>query len=149
MDPYRLPRTVVPSRYELRLEPDLDARTFDGDETITVAVVEPTSEIVLNAAELTIREATATNDRGDTAQGTVAADEAAERCRIVFPTRLAAGAWKLRLAFTGIPEMIGHCMDAYEANGAATVHTLDDVRAVDRWARDFAARPTRGVQSNV
>lgn len=54
-----------------------------------------------------------------------------------------------QLAFTGIPEMIRRCMDAYEANGAAAVHTLDDVRAVDRWARDFTARPTRGVQSNV
>jgi 1-deoxy-D-xylulose-5-phosphate reductoisomerase len=54
-----------------------------------------------------------------------------------------------RLGFTGIPELIRQCMDAYERNGAAAVHTLDDVRAVDRWARDFAARAARGVQSKV
>jgi 1-deoxy-D-xylulose-5-phosphate reductoisomerase len=54
-----------------------------------------------------------------------------------------------QLAFTGIPALIGRCMDAYEANGVAPVHTLADVRAVDGWARDFAVRSTRGLQSNV
>ena len=28
--PYRLPRTVVPSRYDLTLEPDLDTGAFGG-----------------------------------------------------------------------------------------------------------------------
>ena len=53
-----------------------------------------------------------------------------------------------RIPFTGIPETIRLSMDAYEANGASAVHTLDDVRGVDRWARDFAARSTGGVQSS-
>ena len=43
-----------------------------------------------------------------------------------------------RLGFTGIPDVIEQAMDALRANGAAPVRTLDDVRAVDRWARDFA-----------
>jgi 1-deoxy-D-xylulose-5-phosphate reductoisomerase len=54
-----------------------------------------------------------------------------------------------QLGFTGIPDLIRRAMDAYEKNGAAAVHTLDDVRRVDEWARDFAARSTRRVQSNV
>ena len=54
MDPYRLPRTVVPSRYDLRLEPDLAAATFAGRVDIAVTVHEPVEEIVLNAAELRI-----------------------------------------------------------------------------------------------
>jgi 1-deoxy-D-xylulose-5-phosphate reductoisomerase len=54
-----------------------------------------------------------------------------------------------QLSFTGIPAVIGRCLDAYEANGTSPVHTLADVRAVDDWARDFAARSTRRVQSNV
>jgi 1-deoxy-D-xylulose-5-phosphate reductoisomerase len=52
-----------------------------------------------------------------------------------------------QIPFMGIPETIRLCMDAYEANGASAVHTLDDVRGVDRWARDFASRSTGGVQS--
>ena len=33
--------TVAPSRYDLRLEPDLDAATFRGEEVISVTVEEP------------------------------------------------------------------------------------------------------------
>src|SRR5438093_6157369 len=101
LDQHRLPRHVTPIRYELRLEPDLTTLTFTGDETIMLDVAEPTSEIVLNAVELAIGQATLANDRGDSRRGTPVVDEAAERCRITFPSRIAPGAWRLRLAFTG------------------------------------------------
>ena len=42
LDPYRLPRHVVPLRYDLRLEPDLTAARFAGQETITLMVHQPT-----------------------------------------------------------------------------------------------------------
>jgi len=51
---YRLPRTVVPRRYELVLEPDLEAGTFTGSESVEVEVREPVEEIVLNAADLDV-----------------------------------------------------------------------------------------------
>jgi len=50
VDPYRLPRTVVPSRYDLRLTPDLVTHTFAGEETIALDVAEPTAEVVLNTS---------------------------------------------------------------------------------------------------
>ncbi|MCE7883907.1 MAG: M1 family peptidase [Actinobacteria bacterium ATB1] len=59
-NPHRLPRVVVPERYELLLSPDLDAGTFTGSASIEVAVTEPVDEIVLNAAELTILEVSVT-----------------------------------------------------------------------------------------
>ena len=57
MDPYRLPRTVVPQRYDLRLDPDLAASTFTGEVTISVSVQESTQDIFLNAIELEISQA--------------------------------------------------------------------------------------------
>jgi puromycin-sensitive aminopeptidase len=56
LDPYRLPRTVVPIRYDVVLEPDLDAATFSGTVRIDVEVMgdDPVSELVLNAIELDV-----------------------------------------------------------------------------------------------
>ena len=51
---YRLPRSVIPSRYGLVLEPDLVAGSFVGTEDIAVAVLEPVTEIVMNAVDLEI-----------------------------------------------------------------------------------------------
>jgi 1-deoxy-D-xylulose 5-phosphate reductoisomerase len=52
-----------------------------------------------------------------------------------------------RLGFTGIPDVIRLAMDAFEKNGAARVSGLDDVRAIDGWAHDFATAATASVQT--
>jgi len=54
-----------------------------------------------------------------------------------------------RLGFTTIPELIREAMDAYERDGHAAISGLDDVRAVDRWAREFATAAAGGVQSRM
>jgi aminopeptidase N/puromycin-sensitive aminopeptidase len=54
----RLPETVVPGHYELRLVPDLQRGTIAGDETILVEVVKPTTKITLNAAGITFGDVT-------------------------------------------------------------------------------------------
>ena len=43
----RLPKTVVPTHYNLFLDPDIGEQKFTGEETITVHVQQSTSEIVL------------------------------------------------------------------------------------------------------
>jgi aminopeptidase N len=55
-DPYRLPRSAVPVRYDVELAPDLAAATFEGRVEIQVDVVEPVEELVLNAIELDVVE---------------------------------------------------------------------------------------------
>jgi 1-deoxy-D-xylulose-5-phosphate reductoisomerase len=54
-----------------------------------------------------------------------------------------------RLSFTGIPDVIQQAMDEYGRRGAASIAGLDDVRAVDSWARTFAAGLAGKLQSKV
>jgi puromycin-sensitive aminopeptidase len=52
--PYRLPHTVVPSRYRLILEPDLAGASFTGSVLIDVAASQAVQSVALNADELDI-----------------------------------------------------------------------------------------------
>ena len=54
---FRLPRDVVPTRYEISIAPDLEAATFSGHERVELEVTVPTRSIVCNAAELGISHA--------------------------------------------------------------------------------------------
>ena len=52
-----------------------------------------------------------------------------------------------RLPFMGIPAVIRQVMDAYERQRAGDVRSLEDVRTIEAWGREFADRATRGLQS--
>ena len=93
---------MLPGRYAIRLEPDLRAFTFAGEETVEVTVNEPVEEIVLNAAELEIREVAASDGRGNTLDGTARLDAEAEQARLRFARPLAPGPWRLSLRFAGV-----------------------------------------------
>ena len=98
-DPYRLPRHVIPTHYDLRIEPDLPSHSFTGHEVVTVTVTEPTAEIQLNAVELEISSAILAGGTPHT--GTVSMDQELQRCRISFASPIPPGEWKLNLAFRG------------------------------------------------
>src|SRR2546421_473172 len=98
---YRLPKTVKPRRYEIRLEPDLRAFTFKGEESIDIAVNQPTREVVLNALELEIDHASVERD-GSSLNGGVLFDPKLERATIRFDRELQPGDWRLKLSFRGI-----------------------------------------------
>ena len=100
-DPYRLPRHVIPTHYDLHIEPDLSSHSFTGHEVVTLTVVEPTAEIVLNATELEISSAILSGDVGAPRTGTVRMDEELQRCRISFSSLVLPGKWKLNVAFRG------------------------------------------------
>jgi puromycin-sensitive aminopeptidase len=101
-DQYRLPRTVIPSRYELQLSPDLTSATFAGVETITVTVHAATAEVVLNAVELQIGAVGALDQAGRRVGGSARLEPELERARLVFAEALAPGEWRLELRFTGV-----------------------------------------------
>src|SRR5438132_9275275 len=101
LDPYRLPRHVIPIRYDLRLEPDLPSSSFSGQETITLTVHRQTSEIVLNAIELDIISAQVEGDSGPARQAAITLDPALQRCRLTFTTPLSVVTLSLTKAFRG------------------------------------------------
>ena len=101
-NPHRLPTTVTPERYEIRLTPDLSAATFAGEEKITIHVHEPVREIVVNAAELEFYGIFAKRSDGFVLAGTAALDADSERAALNFPTTLEPGRWDLNIAFSGI-----------------------------------------------
>jgi puromycin-sensitive aminopeptidase len=101
-DDYRLPRNVVPRRYELTLEPDLTGAVFAGEESVDVHIVDTTSEIVLNAAELTIDDAWIETAQGDRRALAVDVDDHTERLTLSSPAELKPGDARLHLRFHGV-----------------------------------------------
>ena len=52
--PGKLPKNLVPRHYVIHLEPDLDLLTTEGAEGVEIEVLKPSSQIVLNAVETEI-----------------------------------------------------------------------------------------------
>ena len=98
---YRLPRSVEPDRYDLEMRPDLGSATFSGRARISVRVNEPVTRVLLNAAELEVQSARATDD-GAELDAAVSYDGDDERLILDFASELAPGHWVLDIAFTGI-----------------------------------------------
>jgi puromycin-sensitive aminopeptidase len=100
MDPYRLPQTAVPRRYDLRLEPDLLGASFRGEVDVHLLLHEELATLVLNAAELDVFSARARYGP-DWFEGRIALEPATERCRVQFDQLLPAGEVLLHLRFRG------------------------------------------------
>ena len=99
---YRLPTSVTPDRYDLRLTPDLTSFTFAGEERVAVKVHQSAAEVVLNALELELDEAVAER-AGKTLRATkIELEPQRERAHIHFPRPLEAGDWTLTIKFRGI-----------------------------------------------
>ena len=99
-NPYRLPRTVLPLRYELHLRPDLPSSSFEGSVDIAVSVTEATDDVVLNAVDLEVDEAWVTCG-GGRLDARVALDASAERATLALPQPLAPGEATVSLRFRG------------------------------------------------
>ncbi len=94
---FRLSKQVLPRRYALRMELDLEHWRFTGSVDIEVAIATPTDTVTLHALDLDVAEARLTT--GPAAHVVVHPD--AEAVSLVFPQPLATGAATLRLVFAG------------------------------------------------
>ena len=101
-DRYRLPRAVVPSRYDLVLEPDLDAATFAGTVAVAVEVHERVDEMIVNALELAIDDATLRGDGGlEVRVADIVLDAEVQRATLRLAEPVEPGAYTLEMGFRG------------------------------------------------
>ena len=127
LDPYRLPRSVLPSRYDLDLAIDPDQPTFRGRVKVSVDVIEPTDRVVLNSLELTLGTvAVASEDAAvDGAPQEprvvtdVVTDVEAERVTLVLDRPLPVGSATIDAEFEGpyCEELVGLYRSAFTDAG--------------------------------
>ena len=100
--PYRLPITVIPERYEIKLAPDFSAATFAGEEKVLIQIVEPVRQVIVNAAELEFQAVSIKGPGGKVVRGNAVLDFENEQATFDFPETLNPGRWELQIAFSGI-----------------------------------------------
>ncbi len=102
VNPYRLPRDVLPSRYDILMEPDIDEARFVGEVVISATVQAPVDSIMLNAADLDCSVATL-QQNGSAVAAEVTFDTETERMalRPVDGRRLEPGDLRISCTFAG------------------------------------------------
>ncbi|CAN5408244.1 M1 family metallopeptidase [soil metagenome] len=100
----RLPGNCLPERYDLYFEPDLENGEFDGTETLFFTVNQSTSEVVLNAVDLSVFEATVAQlkpSHGDWVKADIVRDKEGEKLTLKLAKALKPGQYELSLKFNG------------------------------------------------
>ncbi len=97
-----LPTNVQPERYTLTLEPDLDAFTFKGSESIDIEVLEATDTITMNSVEIEVNSCSiVAPDGGEASARRITYDEGQESVSFQFDSAIPAGKAKIALEFVG------------------------------------------------
>lgn len=139
--PHRLPDDVVPHRYDLALEPDLEQATFDGTVTISVRVERATDQVVLHALDLEIDSATVrVGDQEHTA--TVGLDAEHEMATLSLPETLPVGPADVRLSFRGVlnDQLLGFYRSTFTSTDPATGDSTESTLAVTQFESTHARR---------
>jgi aminopeptidase N len=99
--PTQLPRTAVPNHYTIEITPHAEALTFDGKVAIDLKVIKATRELVLNAADLEIANATLTPKGAEPMIGKTTVDADAQTATFTFERDLMPGDYRLDIAYSG------------------------------------------------
>ena len=129
LDPWRLPRHVLPRRYDLRLQPNLGLASFTGRVVITAEIVAPSRLIVLNAAELDIESVFI-----DGLPAPFSLDESNERLHIGSVEELPVGPVMIDIVFNGTlnDKLRGFYRSTFrDTNGAEQVIAASQMQATD------------------
>ena len=100
-NPYRLHRHVLPTHYDIHLQPDLETLSFEGSVGIDIDVTEPVDAIVLNAADVEIKSAALSLQSSQVAVREISYDTEYERATLTLASEIGPGSYRLDLEHTG------------------------------------------------
>src|SRR5947199_9913590 len=95
----KLPKEVIPVEYSIRIVPDIDRFVFTGMETVKLSVRSPVRQLVLNALELEITEASI--DDMALPKAAIHINKEKELLTLALPSDLTLGDHTLALRFEG------------------------------------------------
>ena len=95
----KLPKEVIPVEYSIRIVPDIDRFVFTGMETVKLSVRSPVRQLVLNALELEITEASI--DDMALPKSAIHINKEKELLTLALPSDLTLGDHTLALRFEG------------------------------------------------
>src|SRR5579871_6262287 len=97
----RLPEIARPENYKLSFTPNLADAKFEGDETITLRILKPTSEITLNSVDIDFHDVTIRSG-GATQKAKVTPAKEKEMVVLSVEKPLAAGEASVHITYTGV-----------------------------------------------
>ncbi|MCP4959338.1 MAG: M1 family peptidase [Actinomycetia bacterium] len=99
---HRLPRNVLPTRYDIEIEPDITNSRFAGSITIRVDVAETTSSISLNAVDIDVVDVEVSHNSQPVSVTSIDRDESAELITIELASPIEGGSAEISMRFAGI-----------------------------------------------
>lgn len=111
----RLPNNIVPKKYKIELEPNLDTENFIGHVTIDLDILFRTTKIVLNADELEVSQLSIIQNEANFDLSWVL-DEENQLLSIELTGELEVGAAQLEISFSGFlnKKLIGFYISQFQ-----------------------------------
>ncbi len=131
---FRLPRLVIPNHYDITLDLDMEAFTFQGEVGIDLETLETVETIVLNTAEIEISSASLIVDGEPIEVTEIAYDEKYERATLTLAQQVAAGEHRLEITYRGLinDQLRGLYRSVYkDADGAEHPIATSQCQATD------------------
>ncbi|MFT7473880.1 MAG: puromycin-sensitive aminopeptidase [Verrucomicrobiales bacterium] len=117
---YRLPRTILPSSYEIEIQPDLGTHRFSGVVKVAAQVVEPATELRCNVADLLVSELMIDGESAD-----FSVDEESEQLIVDLGGERAPGPISFSASFSGeLNDALKGFYRSTFADDDGTVHTI-------------------------
>lgn len=137
----RLPRSVLPTHYDLEVEPNHETDVFAGRVVIHLNATEPTAEIKVHSYLLNVAVDGLRDESGEeVAVGDVAYDQQRQYHVIGLKSELQVGAYQLTLSFNG--SLVGKIIGFYKAN-----YTIDNQIRYASWEILLLARSKKVLYS--